>query len=254
MCRRTPRRRASSAASVISPRVTENGEQGASAIRTIAPGAGSWKRLIAASLAARIASRSSTTSSGGSPPSELPEIHRAAAGVEAQADGRGGADLDLEEVPGVAREDVVVVGGRRAARARERRQAGARRCPARLGVDQRPHRVELDQPLEQRRLLSESAGGPLVEVVVAVDEAGRRQVAAAVDPAGSGPPTPVRRGPLADGDDPLALDHEVPVAVLGPGRVDRRDRAALDDGAHRHVCDASAMRSPASRTASRIFS
>ena len=49
-------------------RLTENGEVGASAIRTIAPGAGSWKRSIAAALAARIASRSSTISSGGSPP------------------------------------------------------------------------------------------------------------------------------------------------------------------------------------------
>ena len=112
---------------------------------------------------------------GRKPAIRPPEIHRAAAGMKPQADRRGGADLDLEEVAGVSREDVVVVGRRRAARARERRQTGARRCPARLGVDQRPHRVELDQPLEQRRLLSEAAGGPLVEVVVAVDEAGRRQ-------------------------------------------------------------------------------
>ena len=56
----------------ISSGVTENGEHGASAIRTMAPGAGSWKRSMAASLAARIASRSSTTSSGGSPPSDCP--------------------------------------------------------------------------------------------------------------------------------------------------------------------------------------
>ena len=52
--------------------VTENGEVGARAMRTIAPGAGSWKRSIASALAARIASRSSTTSSGGSPPALRP--------------------------------------------------------------------------------------------------------------------------------------------------------------------------------------
>ena len=69
---RTPRCRASSAVSAISSRLTLNGEVGASAIRTIAPGAGSWKRSIAAALAARIASRSSTRSSGGSPPSLAP--------------------------------------------------------------------------------------------------------------------------------------------------------------------------------------
>ena len=42
VCRRTPRSRASSADSRISSLVTLNGEQGASAIRTIASGAGSW--------------------------------------------------------------------------------------------------------------------------------------------------------------------------------------------------------------------
>ncbi len=89
---------ASSAASAISPRVTQKGEHGASATRTIAPGDGSWKRSIAASQAASIASRSSTTSSGGSPPSRAPEVHRAAARVEAQPDRGGRRDLDLEQV------------------------------------------------------------------------------------------------------------------------------------------------------------
>ena len=49
--------------------VTENGEHGASATRTIAPGSGSWCRATASSLAARMASSSCTTESGGSPPS-----------------------------------------------------------------------------------------------------------------------------------------------------------------------------------------
>src|SRR5215204_1632204 len=68
VCSRTPRARASSAVSAISSVLTENGDVGASAIRTIAPGDGSWKRSIADALALRIASRSSTISSGGRPP------------------------------------------------------------------------------------------------------------------------------------------------------------------------------------------
>ena len=44
VCSRTPCRRASAAASVISSPVTENGEHGATATRTMASGAGSWKR------------------------------------------------------------------------------------------------------------------------------------------------------------------------------------------------------------------
>ena len=72
VCRRTPRRRASSAASRMSPPVTENGEQGATATRSIEPGDGSCQRSMASSVAARTASRSSTTSSGGRPPCERP--------------------------------------------------------------------------------------------------------------------------------------------------------------------------------------
>ena len=65
-------RAGSSAVSAISSPVTLNGDVGASAIRTIAPGSGSWKRSIAPAQAARIASRSSTRSSGGRPPSLAP--------------------------------------------------------------------------------------------------------------------------------------------------------------------------------------
>ena len=56
----------------MSSGVTENGEHGATAIRNIDSGPGSWKRSIAASVAARMLSRSSTTESGGSPPWERP--------------------------------------------------------------------------------------------------------------------------------------------------------------------------------------
>ncbi len=72
VCRRTPRRRASAAAPVISSSLTENGEHGATATRSIEEKDGSWYFPIASSVAARISSRSSTTSSGGSPPDDRP--------------------------------------------------------------------------------------------------------------------------------------------------------------------------------------
>jgi hypothetical protein len=163
--------------------------------------------------------------------------------VKAHAEAGGRLDLHLEQVARAGREDVVVVGRGRAARAREGGQPGAGGGPLHLGVDVRPHRVELDEPLEERRLLREAARGPLVEVVVAVDEPRRGQAAAAVDAA----PFALRRRSLAHGDDAVVLDDEVAVAVLGPGSVDRGDRAAVDDRPH-------ASLPAASRTASRIFS
>jgi hypothetical protein len=174
-----------------------------------------------------------------------PEVHRSAARVEAHAEPARRLDLDLEQVARARGEDVVVVGRRRAARARQRGEPGAGRRPLDVGVDVRPDRIELDQPLEQRRLLGQAARGPLVEVVVAVDEPGRRQAAAGVDALDG---AVVRgRGPLADRHDAVALDDEVAVAMLGSGGVDRGNRAALDDGPH-------ASLTAASRTASRIFS
>jgi hypothetical protein len=67
----------------------------------------------------------------------------------------------------------------------------------------------------------------LVEVVVAVDEAGRGEPPAAVDPP---PAESGRRGAWADRGDPGALDEDVAVRELPPRRVDGGDRAALDDG------------------------
>ncbi len=104
--------------------------------------------------------------------------------------------------------------------------------------------IERLQPLEQRRLLGEPAGRPLVEVVVAVDEPWRGEHAAAVDAdvavLGLG-------GAGADLVDEAVADDDVPVRVLGALRVDGGDRAVLDDEpAHRAWA--------AARTASRIFS
>src|SRR5438067_5826437 len=67
VCSRTLRRRASAADSRISRSDTEKGEQGPTAIRSIDPGAGSWKRPMASAVAERIRSTHSTTESGGRP-------------------------------------------------------------------------------------------------------------------------------------------------------------------------------------------
>ena len=72
VCSRTPESLASPAASASSSRVTEKGEHGATPILSIESGDGSWNFSIAAWVAAMIASRSSTTSSGGRPPALAP--------------------------------------------------------------------------------------------------------------------------------------------------------------------------------------
>ena len=95
--------------------------------------------------------------SGGSDKVPRPELTR-------------GLHLGLEDPLASAREDVVVVEDRRAAGQRELREPRARRRVLRLGVDPRPHRVELAQPGEQVRLLGPCAREGLVEVMVRVDK------------------------------------------------------------------------------------
>ena len=113
-----------------------------------------------------------------------------------------------------------MVGRRRAARAQQRREPGPRRRALDPLVDPRPDRVQLDEPLEQRRLLRQPARGPLVEVVVAVDQARRGEQPARVDPLALA----ARRGP-----GPTATIR-LPSMTTCPSRctvaVDRRDRAA----------------------------
>ena len=158
------------------------------------------------------------------------EVHRAAAGMEPQPDPAGGVDLRREHVAAVAGEHVVVVGARRAPGAGQPTQAGGRRGADDLGVDPGPHGIELGEPAEQALLLREAPGGPLVEVVVGVHQAGRGQAAGAVDElvarcAG-------RRAAGPDRDDPIAVDDDVPVDVLRAGGVDGGDGTALDHRPH----------------------
>ena len=83
----------------------------------------------------------------------LAEVHRAARGVDPNAELARGRDLGLHETGDAAREDVVVVEDGRAAGERELGDARPRRRAHHLLVDPRPHRVERLQPREQVGLL-----------------------------------------------------------------------------------------------------
>ena len=194
VCSFSPSRRASAADSAISSFVTENGEQGATASCTI-PSA-SWSPA-SRSVSARMSSIDSTSESGGRPPSRLAEVHRAARGDDPHAELSGRLHLRLPEPGPAAREDVVVVEDRRAAGQRELGEPGPRGRVLGLGVDPRPDRVELAQPLEERRLLGPGARERLVQVVVRVDEARRDDRSAQVDdrrrPPAARRPRPPRR-------------------------------------------------------------
>ena len=110
------------------------------------------------------------------------QVHRPAARVE--ADPQLARRLDLRPAAGRRprgrRSDgrTAVVQPDRSSAASPAR-AAARSTPL---VDPRPDRIELDEPLEERRLLRQPARRVLVEVVMAVDQARRRQAAGAVDP------------------------------------------------------------------------
>ena len=251
VCRRTPRRRASAAASRISSPVTENGEQGADRDPQHRPGRG-----VVPAVDRRLRGDEDGVAVLDDLVGRQP-ARRSARGPSSR--GRGGSAGRGSGAPPIAAasrsppsrgKQVVVVGGRGAAGQGERRQAAARGAVGDLLVDPGPDRVERGEPVEQDRVLREAAGRPLVEVVVAVDEAGRGQAAAAVDaPAALGQSG---RRPAAEGRDDAAVDEDPALGVLGAGRVDRRDRAALDQERLAHPSAPS--RAEASRTASRIFS
>ena len=162
--------------------VTENGEQGATPIRSIESGPGSWCVSTAAAVAARIVSMSSTTWSGGSPPWRRPRSIEPRVGMNRRPDPRG---------PPRSRR-----------RARRRRRPGRRsggpsrwcsRCgPARPARPRRPRRPTSSSMPPQtgysvvsqpNRVVvdGQPAGDPLVEVVVGVDQARGDQAAGGVD-------------------------------------------------------------------------
>ena len=133
----------------------------------------------------------------------------------------------------------MVVEDRRAAGERELGEAGARGGVLGLGVDARPHGIQLLQPGEEVGLLRPGAREGLVEVVVRVDEAGRDDRAVQVDALGR----------LGLGPDPTAAIDEPstsiqPLSCSDAGVVHRDDPAVCVEGAHDEPgCDS---RSPAS--------
>ena len=206
--------------------MTENGEHGASATCTIDSGAGSWYIDTACSHAARIASRSSTTSIRWQATLRLAEVHRSPARVKAQSYLLGRFHFRSQQVAAVLGEQVVVVGGRGASRQRQRAERCAGRVMFELRVQVTPDGVQRGQPLEQRRVLRVAASDPLVEVVMDVDQTRGGQAPRTVDTAGTIDGWCRAAG---HGVDPAVTDHEVPAGELAVLVIDRRDRAAVDD-------------------------
>src|SRR5207249_1627375 len=109
------------------------------------------------------------------------EIHRAARGDDPDTELACGPYLRLDQTGAAAREEVMVIEDRRAARERE---LGEPRPGCRvlgLLVERGPHRVELPQPCEEIGLLRARAREGLVEVMVHVDERRGDECAAEVD-------------------------------------------------------------------------
>ena len=216
----SPSRRASAADSSISRVVTEKGEHGATAIcdersvreRVQPLGVGEDRVDV---LDERVRRQ---------PAVRLAEVHRAARGDEADAELLRGAHLGLDEARDAAREDVVVVEDRRAARQRQLGQPAACGGVLHLVVDARPAWIERLQPREEIGLLCARARQGLVQVMMRVDEAGRDDCAAEILGA---------RGRLARADlgDQPVLDPDPAVAMLGAGVVHRDEPAVAEDHA-----------------------
>jgi hypothetical protein len=118
---------------------------------------------------------------GGKAAGRASQVHRTAGRTESQSDTPCRLDLGGEHVAAGRREHRVVVHRGRATGEGKRGEAGARGDVFELGVEVRPQGVERGQPLKQRAVGGVAAREPLVEVMVGVDEAGRRQAAACVE-------------------------------------------------------------------------
>ena len=157
-----------------------------------------------------------------------PEIHRAARGDEPDAELPRRLELRLDQALLTVREDVVVVEDRAATGERKLGEAGAGGRVLGLGVDARPRRIELDEPLEERPLRRASAGEGLVEVVVRVHERGGDDRAGEVAAL-------VSQGLLAraEGTEEAVLDEDPAIRVLGARVVHRDDMRVREQGFHR---------------------
>jgi hypothetical protein len=192
-------------------------------------------------------------------PSPAPtEVHRAPRRQEAHPDLTRCLHLGGKQVAPAGGEHIVVIHRGGATGTCQPRQRGGSSGIDRFLVDTRPHRIERGEPAEQRGVDRESTGGPLVQVVVGVDESRRCQASGCVD-VRSVVDVPTRSAG-ADRLDPRPSDHHVALGVLGAFGVHRDDSAGVDDDAvpRAHagspVIPVAVTRVAASRTASMIFS
>ena len=91
--------------------------------------------------------------------------------MKAQAELSRGFDEGLEDAMSSSRKDVVMVGGERAAGEEEPGHRGPGGYAHAVSVDPRPHRIEGAKPFEQGAVGHVTPGGPLVHVVVGIDQA-----------------------------------------------------------------------------------
>ena len=115
--------------------MTENGEQGATAICTRAPGSALVQRADEALRLGEHRVELLDELVGRQAAARRAEVHRAAGGDDPDAELARRLHLGLDQPVAAAREDVVVVEHGRAARERELRDARPRRRVLRLGVD-----------------------------------------------------------------------------------------------------------------------
>ncbi len=154
----------------------------------------------------------------------LAEGHRSAGEHRAHAEAADGLDLDVDRVVHARREEVVVVGGSRAAGFEEFGQGDGGRELEGLRSQTRPHGVEVRQPAEEREVGDGSprAGERLIEVVMGVDEPRGDDVIADVDDLVEGSGGAAARCPIVHG--PTA--HRL---AAGRHELDDRPGLSVDD-------------------------
>src|SRR5437764_13602085 len=101
----------------------------------------------------------------------MPEVHRAAAWMESQAELGRHLDLGLQQPAGAGRKYVVVIGAGGTAAQGELGESdlGGGSLPVR--VDGGPDGIKFAQPIEQPSLLSPHSSQRLIQVVMGVDQA-----------------------------------------------------------------------------------
>ena len=153
----------------------------------------------------------------------LAQRHRAAGRMKAHAEvGRRG-DLRRQEVTCVARVQVQMIGGGRAAAERQLGEADERAGVHGLFVDGSPQRIQRLQPAEQRLVGHRrvGAGEVLEQVVMGVDEPGRDEALAGIDRLGRGG---LRLGGTADRGDEATVDCHPAAGQLAAGTVEGRQQ------------------------------